>query len=105
MMSQCIVPSWNLSHQRQDLKLNNQGEEVNRSSHVDLDSHHNHFQQHQNFSQLVPMYVCFMFMYIYTSHWRLQSRVFVFVHNIIQTSSSLRDLSVLLYSRARSCSL
>lgn len=55
MMSQCIVPSWNLSHQRQDLKLNNQGEEVNRSSHVDLDSHHNHFQQHQNFSQLVPM--------------------------------------------------
>ncbi|XP_021733922.1 transcription factor PIF7-like [Chenopodium quinoa] len=55
-MSQCIVPNWNLSHQRQDL---NQGE-GNRSSHVDLVSHHNHFQQHQqhqqqSFSQLVPM--------------------------------------------------
>lgn len=53
-MSQCIVPNWNLSHPRQDLK---QGEEGNRSSHVDLHTNHNlHFQQQQSFSQLVPMY-------------------------------------------------
>lgn len=57
-MSQCIVPNWNLSHQRQDLL--NQGEEGNRSSHVDLVSQNNCFQQqhhhhHQSFSQLVPM--------------------------------------------------
>ncbi|XP_057516035.1 transcription factor PIF7-like [Amaranthus tricolor] len=52
-MSQCIVPNWNLSHPRQDLK---QGEEGNRSSHVDLHTNHNlHFQQQQSFSQLVPM--------------------------------------------------
>ncbi|XP_011088088.1 uncharacterized protein LOC105169392 [Sesamum indicum] len=44
MMSECIVPNWNLRHQRQEEQV--EGEERNRSPHV---------QFHQNLSYVVPM--------------------------------------------------
>ncbi|KAK4427704.1 Transcription factor UNE10 [Sesamum alatum] len=43
-MSECIVPNWNLKHQRQEEQV--EVEERNRSSHV---------QSHQNLSYVVPM--------------------------------------------------
>ncbi|KAK9278865.1 hypothetical protein L1049_028444 [Liquidambar formosana] len=45
-MSQCVVPNWNLRHQRQE---QTEGEEGNRSNHV---------QNQQNPSHLVPMSSC-----------------------------------------------
>ncbi|PSR95785.1 Transcription factor like [Actinidia chinensis var. chinensis] len=50
MMSQCVVPNWNIRHQRQGDQVKGGGEEGNRSSHV-----HSHQLLQMNHNHVVPM--------------------------------------------------